>query len=120
MVKGNGAKRGGAAPLGEGLTTGGGAVRSYAHLDIIGFKAGMSTGKNDKNLQVRSGHRPPQRLNWHGWFMKGWSAWVEEVVALSGRRVADRDRRVACATSRFTFIGIICASNLTGENLVLY
>jgi hypothetical protein len=36
--------------------------------------------------------------------MKGWLAWVEEIVARSGRRVADRDRRVACPTHCFTFM----------------
>jgi hypothetical protein len=35
--------------------------------------------------------------------MKGWLVWVKEIVACSGRRVADRDGRVARPT-RFTFM----------------
>jgi hypothetical protein len=40
----------------------------------------------------------------HGWLMKGRLIWLQEIVARSGRRVADRDRRVACATHRFPFM----------------
>ena len=39
-----------------------------------------------------------------GWLMKGCLAWVQKILAPSGRRVADRDRRVACATHCFPFM----------------
>jgi hypothetical protein len=40
----------------------------------------------------------------HGWLMRGWFAWNQDVVSRSGRRVADRDRRVACATQGIPFM----------------
>src|ERR1017187_6208149 len=40
----------------------------------------------------------------HGWLMRGWCAWKQDFVLRSGRRVADRHRRVACATQDIPFM----------------